>query len=305
MAQWWLKNRQWVLQLAGTLLAVGLLAVLVREEGWAEIVGTFKQIKVLDLIYAACLFLIARVAAAGRWQPLLRSAGIPMSFKDNLRLTFTSFFASHFLPTTVGGDLARLAGAIRMGYDRAVCLASIAADRLIGMLGMSLLAPIGLIHAWSLFQAGSLATVAPLKHPLRFLRRTASIFTIWLKRPSALLTSLFFSMVNILCQCAAVYIFASDLGSRASFWMVAGLWSLTYFVTLMPISVNGYGLQELSFTFFMSRVADLTPAVSLSVALLIRIFFLVSSLPGAFFLPAIFATVAEQKKDIPSEDILL
>jgi hypothetical protein len=87
--------------------------------------------------------------------------------------------------------------------------------------------------------------------------------------------------------------------------MIAGLWSLTYFITLIPISVNGYGLQELSFTFFMSNVAGWTPAVSLSVAVLIRAFSILASLPGALFLPSIMSALAEQKKESSPSHILL
>jgi hypothetical protein len=102
-----------------------------------------------------------------------------------------------------------------------------------------------------------------------------------------------------------MYIFARDLGSHASFWMIASLWSLIYFITLLPISINGYGVQELISTYLLSNVAGLSPAVSLSIAFLLRIYFLLSSLPGAFFLPAILSTMAEQKKETASTNILL
>jgi uncharacterized membrane protein YbhN (UPF0104 family) len=107
----------------------------------------------------------------------------------------------------------------------------------------------------------------------------------------------------MLCLFGAIYIFAYDLGSHASFWEIAGLWSLTYFITLLPVSINGYGLQELSFTFFMSNVAGLSAAVSLSLAVLIRAYFILSSLPGAIFLPSIMSAMAEQKKGTSPGDI--
>jgi hypothetical protein len=102
-----------------------------------------------------------------------------------------------------------------------------------------------------------------------------------------------------------MYIFARDLGSPASFWVIAGLSSLIYFVTLLPISINGYGVQELISTYLLSNVAGLSPAVSLSIAFMIRIYFLLSSLPGALFLPAILSAMAEQKKETAPTDILL
>lgn len=303
----WRRNRRLVLQSAGTLLAVVLLVVLLRDGGWGEIADAFREIKTADLLWVALLFLISRFATVGRWHVLLRSGGVDIPLKDSTSLTFTGLFASNFLPTTIGGDVVRLAGAMQMGFDRAVCLASIAADRLIGMAGMTMVLPVGVFHSWSLLETlpASFSAVAWLQRPLAFLKRTFSVFSLWLRKPGALLGSLAFTWVHMLCLFGSIYIFSNDLGSRVSFWMIAGLWSLTYFITLIPISVNGYGLQELSFTFFMTNVAGWTPAVSLSVAVLIRAFSILASLPGALFLPSILAAMAEQKRDTSSGEILL
>ena len=305
MSEWFAKNRRKIFQFGGTILAVVLIIVLLKDGGWNDIIDAFKKIKTTDLLWVALLFFVSRLATVLRWHILLRSAGINIRFKDSAGLTFTGLFASNFLPSTIGGDVVRLAGAMQMGFDRAVCLASIAADRLIGMLGMTMTVPIGIIHSWGLLGAdpASLLTVAWFQRPLTFLKRTFSTFTIWLKQPAALFGALAFTWIHMLCLFGSIYIFVDDLGSHVSFWMVAGLWSLTYFITLLPISINGYGLQELSFTFFMSNVAGLTPAVSLSVAVLIRAYFILSSLPGAIFLPSMLSVMNKQNGDSLSTDI--
>lgn len=296
-----MKNRQRIVELIGTLLAISLLVYLLETDGWGEIVTAMRQIHLMDLLWVTLLFIISRIAVALRWHVLLKSGGIDIRFKDSLGLTFTGLFASNFLPTTVGGDLVRLAGAMQLGYDRAVCLASIAADRLIGMLGMAMTVPIGLVHSWNTIQSSQalLSGASFLRKPIAFIKRTLSIFTIWLKNPSSLIISLVFTWVHMLCLFGSIYLFVDDLGSHISFWMIAGLWSLTYFITLMPISINGYGLQELSFTFLMSHVAGLTPAMSLTVAILIRAYFIIASLPGAVFMPSILSAMTEEKQPIP------
>ena len=76
-----------------------------------------------------------------------------------------------------------------------------------------------------------------------------------------------------------------------SFWLIVGLWSISYFVTLIPISINGYGVQELSLTFLFSRVGGISPAVGLTLAVMIRVFYMVASLPGAVYLPAILSAM--------------
>jgi uncharacterized membrane protein YbhN (UPF0104 family) len=299
MSAWWLKHRRRIFQLTGTVLAVIFLLLFVKEDGWNEIVDAFKKIRTINLLWVALLFLISRIAIAFRWHVLLRSAGLDIRFRDSAGLIFTGLFASNFLPSTIGGDVVRLAGAMQLGFDRAVCLASIAADRLIGMLGMMMTLLIGVAYSWDLLQAdpASLLTAAWFRRPISFIKRTFSVFGIWLKKPASLAWSLAFSWVHMLCVFGSIYILVNDLGSHVSFWKVAGLWGLTYFITLIPISINGYGLQELSFTFFMSNVAGLTPAISLSVAVLIRAYFILSSLPGALFLPTVLSAVKKRDEE--------
>ena len=299
MASWLSRNRQRLVQLVGTILAIVLLVFLVREDGWNEMVAAMREIQITNLLWVALLFLISRFATVARWYVLLRSGGVDISFKDSAMLTFTGLFASHFLPTTIGGDVLRLAGAMQMGFDRAVCLASIAADRLIGMLGMLMAAPLGVLYSWNVLPGSlNLSFFAFLRRPFAFVKRTVSTFSIWLRKPGALLLSLAFTWVHMLCWFGSIYLFMNDLGSHVPFWMIAGLWSFTYFITQIPISINGYGLQELSFTFLFSHVAGVSPAVSLTVSVLIRAYHLIASLPGAFFLPSTLAAMTDKQKSI-------
>ena len=305
MASWLSRNRQRVVQLAGTILAIVLLVLLLEEDGWNEILAAMHKIQIVNLFWAALLFLISRFAVVGRWHVLLKSGGINIRLKDSAMLTFTGLFASNFLPTTIGGDVLRLAGAMRMGYDRAVCLASIAADRLIGMLGMFMAAPIGLFYSGDVLRSNpsSLSFLTFFRRPAAFLKRTISTFSIWLRKPGSLLLSLAFTWIHMLCWFGAIYLFLNDLGSHVSFWMIAGLWSLTYFITQIPISINGYGLQELSFTFLFSHVAGVSPAVSLTVSVLIRAYTILASLPGALYLPSALAAMTDKQRSIT--DIVL
>ena len=304
MSSWWSQNRQLILQLAGTVLAILLLVLLIREEQdeGRAILAAMREIKIVDLLWVALLFSISRFAVAWRWHVLLLSGGVNIRFKNSLALTFMGLFATNFLPTTIGGDVVRLVGAMQMGFDRAVCLASIAADRLIGMAGMCMTAPIGLAYSWDILQINifSLSVLSRFHKPFAFFKRTLSTFSIWLRKPASLLASLAFTWIHMLCLFGSIYIFVDDLGTHVSFWMIAGLWSLTYLITLIPISINGYGVQELAFTFLMSNVVGLPPAIGATVALLIRAYFLLSSLPGAAFLPSILSALAKQKTAVSS-----
>jgi len=302
MVDWLSENRNLLLRLLGTLVATVLIVLLIQQEGWSEIVGALKQISPFSFLLALASLLISRIFVIARWHVLLQSGGVKIPFSRTTELTLMGLFASNFLPTTIGGDVVRLTGVMQMGFDRAICLASIAADRIIGLAGMALVVPFGLIPAWnSLGQAtqNSLTLMASLERPTRFVRRTLETFSTWLHQPRALIASLLCTFGNMLFIFVAVYILIEGLGNHVSFWLIAGLWSLAYFVTLIPISINGYGVQELSLTFLFLHVGGLSAATSLSMAVLIRIVFMFASLPGAVFLPSILLAISRQKKDNP------
>ena len=298
MAQKLFKNRSTWLRLAGTLLAIILIAILVREGGWDEVVAGLKQLSVSRLLLGVGLVMISRLFVSARWYILLRSGNVKISLSRSIALTFTGLFANNFLPTTIGGDVVRLAGAMQLGYDRAVCLASIAADRLLGVLGNAFTVPLGLIpllHTAG-HGAGQAAALAGLwSQAWRFIGRTFQTFGVWLNRPVALLSGLGCTWGHMLCSVLTMYILIEGLGAHVDFWLTAGLWSLAYFVTLVPISINGYGVQELSITFLFSRVAGLSTAEGLTVAVLIRALYVAVSLAGAFFLPGILAAMNESR----------
>ncbi len=240
------------------------------------------------------LVLISRLFVSLRWYILLRSGDVRISFSRSLALTFTGLFANNFLPTTIGGDVVRLAGAMQLGYDRAVCLASIAADRLLGALGNAFTLPFGLIptmHGLGQGAGQSIALAGLWPRLMRFAGRTLQTFTIWLGRPLSLLAALACTWGHMLCTVTTMYILMQGLGGHSDFWLIAGLWSLTYFITLVPISINGYGVQELSLTFLFSSIAGLSTAASLTIAVLIRALYTGVSLLGAFYLPGILAAM--------------
>ena len=300
MTHWLSENRALLLRLFGTLVAIVLIVLLIQQEGWTKIVDSLKQVSPLNFFLALASLLISRGFVIGRWHVLLQSGGVKIPFRRSAELTLMGLFASNFLPTTVGGDVVRLAGVMQMGYDRAVSLASIAADRLVGLTGMLFAVPLGVGPAWdSLGQViwNSLALMVTLQRPIRFARRTLQTFSTWLHQPRALFTALLYTWANMLFIFIAIYLLVEGLGNHVSFWLIAGLYSLSYLVTLIPISINGFGLQELSLTYLFLHVGGLSAAASLSLAVLIRIIWMLASLPGAVFLPSILLAINSQKKN--------
>jgi hypothetical protein len=289
MIAWIKKNRLTFIRVAGSLLS-GILLFFLLYQNRAEISSALKEISLVDLLLAFALILCSRLFTVARWYTLLRSGGIEISFRNTLSLTFTGLFASNFLPTTVGGDVIRLAGAMQMGYDRAVCLASIAADRLVNMAGMSLASPLGFAQMIpSGAAAVSFAISGFTDQAINFIRRTLSSLTIWVKQPQALLLALFFAMAHMLCMFTSNTILIHALGGELELWRVIGLFSLSYFIGLIPISIGGYGWQELTISSMLSTFGGIDVSISIAVAVLHRLLMMLASLPGALTVPDILA----------------
>src|SRR5512142_1417814 len=184
MARWFLKNRSLLLRLGGTLLAVILIVVLVREGGWSDVLSALRQMPAERIALAVVLVLASRMFVCLRWYILLRAGDVKIPLSRAVALTFTGLFGNNFLPTTIGGDVVRLAGAMQLGYDRAVCVASIAADRLLGALGNLFILPLGLFPAMQVLGQGmgqSVALAGLWSRGVRFVSRTLQTFTIWFR----------------------------------------------------------------------------------------------------------------------------
>ena len=314
------KPRTAVLNGLGTLIAIILLVILLRSQGWDEIWLAFKAIPFWRLGLALLLTLVSRFAVTARWHSLLVSAKIKISFRQSLQITFAGLFASQFLPSTIGGDVIRLAGLLRLGKDRAISLASLVVDRLVGMAGMGLAAlllifyfpelkgvsaqtsrllPSGIqsmLLGLAVAGAGDNFFQRTWRWMIRAVRKLWQALLIWLHTPVSLLVALGFTWIHMLCIFTSIWLILPSLGESMPFGLITGLWSLTYFITLIPISLNGLGIQELSITFFFTRFGGLSLANSLTIALLLRILPMLVSLPGAVAIPGLLSGQIGQKE---------
>ncbi|MCX8061751.1 MAG: flippase-like domain-containing protein [Anaerolineales bacterium] len=295
--QRWLR---WI----GSLLSIGVLIYLLVTQGWHEIGQALARLSLWQVALALLLMFGSRLAVTLRWHVLLRSAGVPIPFIYTLRLTFSGLFASNVLPTTIGGDVFRLAGAVQSKLDAPTITASLIADRLIGMAGMAMALPFSL-PSWTILQNRFLSefTLTPfslslslcnplldlIRKGINFIRDTLHILQIWQHQRRALLLSLGWTWVHMLCLFTSLALLLNGLGEPLALWKIGGLWSLVYFVTLIPISINGYGLQEISMTVIFNIGGGISQSAGLTIALLIRLLTMIASLPGALFVPAILS----------------
>ena len=300
LLQWINKNRNLVLRWFGTITAVALLVTLFKGQGWTDIKGAVSKISLVRLLICLILVFISRFAVIGRWHVLL-SAVDNVPIYQSFRLTFAGLFATNFLPTTVGGDIVRLAGSKQLHIDFVSSAASLVVDRLIGMVGMVIALPFGApsLIAWMtmsrlsqyhMYWAGAFTWGTQiLEKMIKVFGQIYRSFLIWKDHPKSLFLSLGFTFIHMFCFFWTLTLLFRGMGEHPSLWMVGGLWSFVYLVTLFPISINGYGVQEISMTFIFSEVGGLSIQNCLAVSVIFRLLLILASVPGAVFLPGIIA----------------
>ena len=291
---WW----RWLI----TTAALGLFVYVISQQGWDEFIETLKTVSLPFALAGLALLFVSRQVVAARWYALLKISEKPIRYWETLKLTYAGLFASNFLPTSIGGDLVRFIGMTQRGVDGALVLASLIIDRVIGMAGMSLLVPGG-IYMVTHPLTPAMLTLAPARltavsgfgitlhklweRLLGFLKTTIIDLLIWVKRPKDLFFAFLFTLIHEFVIFGMVWFFLHSLGENVPYWTVASLYSLSYLATLIPLSIGGLGIQEMSITYLYSQFGGVSIQAALALAVLSRMAFVLNSLPGAFVLPSV------------------
>lgn len=295
-------NWKLIIRWIGTLISVLLMVYLIITAGIDEIIHSLGKLSFGALLAITGLIFLSRIATFARWHVLLQIDKIQVNWRDSLRLTFAGLFAANFLPSTIGGDVVRLAGAMRIGMSGSLAAASLIVDRLIGMAGMACALPFGITPLIGLMKTNQSSTPGIIQNLGLFitikgfwkkikevLQKILHALAYWYQHPKFLFLAFLFTFIHMACIFFIIQILVFEMGESISFWKIVGLWSMTYFITLIPISINGIGLQEVSITSIFQIFGGLTHATSLSIALICRALWIISSLPGAFFVSSILS----------------
>ena len=289
-------SRRWItwLRWLGTLASLALLVALLGRQDWSEITRSAARLSANNAILALALLVASQGFNAWRWWILLRAQAISMSYYESVRLAFAGLFASNFLPSTIGGDVIRLAGVLAVAADRVAGTASVVVDRAVSVFGMLFLLPVSAMIFLPELRAGGWPMVAGLvtgeggaaSFLSRSLRRWMDAFALWAKAPASLARALAASWGGVVCYVLAIWVTAQGLGMSVTVTQVAGVTGLTYLLTLIPVSINGYGIREAAMVALYAQLGAVAEQAS-ALALISRLLMMAVTLPGAAALPGL------------------
>jgi hypothetical protein len=127
-------------------VGLGLAVVLIRvtlRSGGASLRTELAAAQPLRLVLAAALYGLAQVVTTVRWGLLLHVQGVDLPFRERFRLTLIGCFFNLALPGAVSGDFVKMACiARRCPEHKAECILTIVLDRIVGVLGLFVLASV-------------------------------------------------------------------------------------------------------------------------------------------------------------------
>jgi uncharacterized protein (TIRG00374 family) len=291
-----------LVRLAITAVILAILAMGIDMAAAARAVAS------VDLAYLALvlgLVAVDRAIMILRWILLLRASGIAISSAGAARLFLVSSFVGSFLPAGVGGDAARAYGLSRETTSGSEALASVAVDRLLGVLSLVVMGIVGVL-AWmpegrsDWRVAGAIVAVAIAcsavfwsneilraiipdhRHGNFFTRRLLKIADAvgrYRGHRGVLIHVMAWSIVVQLLRITQAYLLGLGLGMTVPFGYFLLFMPLGLLMLLLPISISGFGLPQ-GVIVWLLRPMGVPDSQSFALSTLIVLTGLAGNLPG-------------------------
>jgi glycosyltransferase 2 family protein len=264
-------SRSWILLTARWAAALLILGILLYLLPLAPLRGALSRVPISRFIAVLLIYFVAVTGGITKWYTVLNSAGAQLSFAASAQCYTSGLFGALFLPSIIGGDVARLAVGISRSPRPAAVITGNVADRFLDVAAQLTLISLGLLllpgslptplqaPAKRILFAGVLAVaiffglVVTLRRPLlrgrsiRIRRRLAQLrhaIRAVSRRPWRLLFGwlLGTSVQGTYVLLTALLGVACGLRLPLRVWLFA--WPLAKIAAVMPITQGGIGVRE-------------------------------------------------------------
>jgi uncharacterized membrane protein YbhN (UPF0104 family) len=133
-------------------ITIALLYFAIRGANLGLVADRLKHLDIGWLSAAIAALGAQAVLGALRWQRVLERCGAEVSTRQAIRLTFVAQFFNQVLPSTVGGDAARIWFVAQDGAGWSKAVYSVAIDRLIGIFVLALIVVICIPASFALIR---------------------------------------------------------------------------------------------------------------------------------------------------------
>ncbi len=296
------------------LLSFALFAYVVAKVSPRNVWTTVSSAEPRLLAAAAALFLTSSLIGSWLWARLLKAQGVRIPYPKAASYYFVGLFFNNFLPSNIGGDIARISDAAKHADHVSPVFSATLMERLIGVLAIGLLALVASaavldrLHLYAIYWSTLLVFLAALtffvcvfhrgvleafERPFRALgalRIERAIARIMddlhgFRSERGALTAAF--IASTLVQISRIYVHyvvGLSLGVRISLAYYFLFVPVLAALVSLPISLNGIGIRE-GAAVVLFQLAGLTREQSFSIPFLTyAVSVLISLLGGLIFI---------------------
>src|SRR5580765_5765023 len=124
-------------------VSVALLWLLFSRTDVSKLWADARQASPAWLALGLAFYVVTIFATVWRWWLLLEAQEIDMSFRALYASMSVALFFNNFLPSSIGGDVVRIADTAKVARSKTLATTVILADRTMGMMALILLAATG------------------------------------------------------------------------------------------------------------------------------------------------------------------
>ena len=244
-------------------LGVAVVAVLLWRYDARPIFRILSRERPAYFAAAVALYLVGQAMCAYRWQILAALLKVHGRYREFLAYTFVGMFTNLFVPGLLGGDAARSVYLGRRHGRLGEAIASVVADRGLGLISLFWLAAIAAmflnfaplprsvieptIAVGAIAMAGFLVAplVARVIHLMpRPIRRAGGMVAPYLHHPAALVPAIALSILLQIGLAFCQYLLAAGLGMTVPLSLFILCVPIANVFASLPLTLNGLGIRE-------------------------------------------------------------
>src|SRR5437588_10348491 len=139
------SSRSWIFLVARWAAALMILGILFYLLPVTPLRNALSRVPLTRFIAVLLIYLVALTGGITKWHTVVNSAGAQLSFAASAQCYTSGLFGALFLPSIIGGDVARLAVGISRSPRPAAVITGNLADRLLDLAAQLTLIGIGVM----------------------------------------------------------------------------------------------------------------------------------------------------------------
>ncbi len=285
-------------------VSAALIGWLLHGMDSAALAEGLSQASFGAMFVAFAILLALSAVQAWRWVIVARALEINLPFSAAWGIVLVGLFFNQTLPSSIGGDAARVWRLKRAGVRVGLSIRTVVLDRLVALLALLVIVLAGLPTLLQLIGDQTLRWAVPLfllagfgafagllLLESQFLRGVLGRFrseqivalgrgahAVFL-RPVCIGPALSISIVIHGVVCGSVFLIARDIGMTVTFWQMLVLFPPVLLLSMVPFSVAGWGIREGAMMTALGLVG-VSPAAAFTVSVLYGIVMVAVGLAG-------------------------